>query len=296
MRYNTPNTPMDQLRDFVKRGGAPVTMTILAVNIVTFLAAFFSPSLMLPFLVNEVAFSVGSVLHAPWTLVTYPLVSIPPFSFWMILNWLFLWLTGSSLERGWGSTRYGVFFLGVTAASSLSLLVGGLLLHMGAPPLSDVFLPLTGLIVAFCMLNPEQSVTVYFFPVKAKYLAIGVTVWTYLNYGTVLKPTLALFALGGILAAYLYVRFARPWDTIGYYSAPRQAFRGPDLSEPRSGTAKSRPTFRTTLDGSPQKRGVFDVRGRVRDWRDRRRLEKLWKNSGLSGSEPEWRDDEKRRR
>ena len=271
-------------------------MALLAVNIVTFLAAFFSPSLVVPFLVNEVAFSVANVFHAPWTLVTYPLVSIPPFSFWMILNWLFLWLTGSSLERSWGSSRYGIFFLGVTAFSALSLLAGGLLLHLNTPPLSDVFLPLTGLIVAFCMLNAEQQVQLFFFPIKAKYLAIGVTVWTYLNYGSIFGPMLGLFALGGILAAYLYVRFARPWDTIGYYSAPRQAFRGPDLGEPRSGATKSRPTFRTTLDGSPQKRGVFDVRGRWRDWQDRRRLEKLWKNSGLSDSEPEWRDDEKRRR
>ncbi len=273
-----------------------MTLALLAVNIVTFLAAFFSPSQVVPFLVNDVAFSVPNVFHAPWTLVTYPLVSVPPFSFWLILNWLFLWLTGSSLERSWGSTRYGIFFAGVTAFSALSLLLGGLLLRTGTPPLSDVFLPLTGLIVAFCMLNPEQQITVYFFPVKAKYLAIGVTVWTYLNYGSSLGPKLGLFALGGILAAYLYVRFARPWDKIGYYSAPRPAFRGPDLGETRSSGAGTRPTFRTTLDGSPQKRGVFDVRGRFRDWQDRRRLEKLWKNSGLSGSEPEWRDDEKRRR
>lgn len=293
MRYNSPNTPLDWLRDFVSRGGVPVTLTLLGINIFTFLATFFSPAVVGPLLQQNLVFSIGNFLHAPWTLLTYPLVAMPPFSLWLVVTWVFFWLSGGSLERSWGSQRYLIFFFAVTLLSSLSLLLGGFLLHHEIMPLNDIFLPLTGLIVAFCMLNPEQQITVYFFPVRAKYVAIGVTVWTYLTYGSMLGPLLGLFALGGILGAFLYVRFARPWSDIGFYSVPRRDFRGPDL---RMDTRPARPTFRTTLDGSPQQRGPLDFAGRWKDWQERRRLEKLWKNSGLPGSEPEWRDDEKRRR
>ena len=293
MRYDSPNSPLDSLRDFVRRGGVPVTLALVGVNIFTFLAVFFSPAIAAPFLLTQMVFSAGSVVHAPWTLLTYALVSLPPFSLWFVINLVFFWLSGGSLERGWGSRRYAVFFFALTLASSVSLLLGGMLLHQASPPLSGVFLPWTGLIVAFCMLNPEQQITLYFFPVRAKYLALGVTAWTYLTYGSMLGPVMGLFALGGILAAYLYVRFARPWADIGFYSAPSRNFRGPDL---RMNSRPARPTFRTTLDGSPRQRSPFDLAGRWKDRQERRRLEKLWKNSGLPGSEPEWRDDEKRRR
>ena len=293
MRYNSPNTPLDQFRDLFSRGGAPVTMVLLGINILTFLAAFFSPPAG-AFFQSQMVFDLQNFFHAPWTLMTFPLVSAPPFSLMLIITWVFFWLSGSSLERSWGSQRYALFFFAVTLFSSLSLLAGGLLLHQGIPLLHDIFLPLTGLIVAFCLLNPEQQLTVYFFPVRAKYLAVGVTLFTYFNYGSLLGPLLGLFALGGILAAFLYVRFGRPWSDIGSYSAPRSSFRGPDLR--MDSRPSARPAFRTTLDGSPRQRSPLDFAGRWKDWQERRRLEKLWKNSGLPGSEPEWRDDEKRRR
>ncbi len=301
MRYNTPDSPLDNLRDFVRRGGTPVTLALLAANIATFLAGFFSPRIALPFLANYGVFDLSNVVHAPWTLLTYPLVSSPAFSIMLVISWVFLWLTGGSLERGWGSARFAVFFFAVTLASSLSLLAGGLLLHRPIMPLNDVFLPLTGLIVAFCMLNPEQQIRVYFFPVRARYLAVGVTAYTYFIYGNpyALGPILGLFALGGIAAAYLYVRFARPWAGVGSYGSsydpPSASFRGPDL---RMDSRASRPAFRTrtTPDGSRRGRSPLDLAGRWKDWQERRRLEKLWKNSGFSSSEPEWRDDEKRRR
>ena len=275
------------------RGGAPVTLALLGINIAAFLAAFFFRPVVMPFLETEMAFNLSNAFHAPWTLLTYPLISVPPFSFWLVITWVFFWLSGSSLERGWGSPRYLLFFFGVTLFSSLSLLMGGLALRRDILPLNDLFLPLTGLIVAFCMLNKEQQITVYFFPVRAKYVAIGVTLWTYFNYGTLLGPVLGLYALGGIFSAVMYVRFGRSWANIGSQDAPHTSRRGPDL---RMDSRPARPSFRTTLDGSPTQRRFFDFAGRWKDRQERRRLEKLWKNSGFSSSEAEWRDDEKRRK
>ena len=42
--------------------------------------------------------------------------------------------------------------------------------------------------------------------------------------------------------------------------------------------------------------GALDLAGRWKDWRERRRLEKLLRNSGFTEGEPRWRDDEERRR
>jgi len=281
---------MDTIRDFVTRGGIPVTMTLLIISVVTFFSAFFSPHLAAPLLIASLHFPPGSLLREPWTVLTYPLYE--PDVINMVLGGVFLWLSGGSLERSWGSARYAVFFAAVTAIPALSVLLGGHLFpNATLPNLHGFFLPLSGLIVAFCMLNPEQMLRFYFLPIKAKYVAIIVTVLTLLSYGAIF----GVFACGGILAAFLYVKFGRSWGDIGSYSLPRRSFSGPDLRmDDRDRPA--RPTFRTTLDGSPQQRSPLDLAGRLKDWQERRRLEKLWKNSGLPGSEPEWRDDDKRRR
>lgn len=294
MRYNTPNSPIDGVRDFVTRGGIPVTITLLGLNILTFLAAFFSPAVAGPFIEQQMVFSTLNIFHAPWTILTYPMVA-GPFSIWLIITLVFFWLSGGSLERSWGSARFAVFFFAVTAISALSLFLGSVLLRQGVPPLNDLFLPLTGLIVAFCMLNPEQTMVLYFFPVKAKYLALIVTAWTYFNYGSLLGPLLGLFSLGGILAAYLYVRFGRSWGDIGsYVDRPRPAQRGPDLRVyPAASRFSTRP--KQTLDGSTP-RSPLDLLGRWKDYQERKRLDKLWKNSGFTEPEERWRDDEGRRR
>ena len=291
MRYNSPVTPGDKLRDFFLRGGIPVTLTILGVNILTFLAGFFSRDIARPFIGSELVFSTDNAFHAPWTFLTYPLVSLG-FSIWLLISWAFLWISGGSLERSWGSTRFAVFFFAVTVFSAASLLLGGMLRHEQVLMLTDLFLPLTGLIVAFCMLNPVETIMLYFVPVQARWVALIVTAFVFFQYGSLYDdPVMGLFACGGILAAFLYVRFARPWADIGSYGAPRRLPRGPDLRV----YPAARSSSQTTLDGS-RKRGLFDLAGRWKDWQERRKLEKLLRNSGFSDLEPRWRDDEERRR
>ena len=195
------------------------------------------------------------------------------------------------------------FFFALTAITAFSLELGWFLAGrggaaVGLPTLTGFSLPLAGLIVAFCMLNPEQTVILYFFPIRAKFVALGITLLTYFMAG--LGPVLSLFALGGILAAFLYVRYARPWADIDSFGPPsgnrRPAPRGPDLRI--YPTTKTRFTTRppVALDGSPTRRAPLDFAGRWRDYQERRRLEKLWRNSGGTDPEREARDDEGRRR
>lgn len=290
MRYNSPNSPADQIRGFFLRGGIPVTLTLLAVSVLTFLGAFFSPHLLALYLDAYFRFNTAEALSRPWTFLTYPLIG-GSFSIWLIVTWAFFWMSGGSLERAWGSARYAAFFFALTAIAAASVLVGSALVHQPLTLPADLFLPLTGLIVAFCMLNPEQTVVLYFFPIRAKWVALIVTGFTFFTYGQNFGPIIGAFSCGGILAAYLYVRFGRSWADVGPYGGGAQRPpRGPDLR-------MDRPTrsFRT-MDGSPARRSPLDLAGRWKDWQERRRLEKLWKNSGFSQSETEWRDDEGRRR
>ncbi len=290
MRYNTPKSPLDNIRHFLLSGGIPVTLILLALSIGTFLATFFTNHALDNFYAHDLMFSSYSAIHAPWTFFTYPLVSYQ-FSLWTVVLWVFLFLSAGSLERSWGSTRFTGFFFGITGISALSLFIGTLIQHQPLMPINDIFLPLTGLIVAFCMLNPEQTLTLYFFPVRAKYVAIIVTAYTYIEYSQILGlgPLLGIFSLGGILASFLIVRYGRSWSDIGSYAGSTRTIpRGPDLR------LDTRP--RRTMDGSPYRRSPLDFAGRWRDWQERKRLERLWKNSGFSDTEPEWRDDEGRRR
>lgn len=288
MRYNSPNSPMDNFQRLLFRGGIPVTTALLLVNAATFLLAFMIPVVM-QFFFQWLMFQTPGVVLKPWTLLTYPLVYLDT-SAQGFFNFLFggftLWSLGGSLERSWGSQKYALFFFVMGALSALCLLVGSLVLGM-PDGLFGFFLPLACCIIAFCMIQPEQSVQVFLFPVRAKYFAVIVTLFTWVYVGQGGRALLGLFALGGLLAAFLYARHGRA------YSLPSRASRGPDL---RMDSRPAPPSFRTTLDGSPVQRRPFDVAGRWKDWQERRRLEKLWKNSGFSGSESEWRDDEKRRK
>jgi len=295
MRYTNSNNPMDNLRSFVSRGGIPVTLTLLTISIALFLASFFTLGRVDEFLLENVAFMPAGMGHAPWTFLTYPVFNGGAGAFIPVLiGGFFLWLAGGSLERSWGSRRFALFFFALTAITACSVELGWFLSGRGSALLYGFQFPLAGLIVAFCMLNPEQTVMFYFFPVKAKYVALIVTLLAYFTAG--LGPVLSLFALGGIGAAFLYVRYGRSWGDIDSYGTrPRTASRGPDLrAYPPASRFTTRP--RTTIDGSPVGRSVFDLAGRWKDYQERKRLEKLWKNSGFSDPEREQRDDEGRRR
>ena len=279
---------MDNFQRLLFRGGIPITTALLLVNAATFLLAFMIPAVM-QFFFQWMMFQTPSAFLKPWTLITYPLVYLDTTA-QGFFNFLFggftLWSLGGSLERSWGSQKYALFFFVMGLISALCLLLGSLVLGM-PDGLFGFFLPLACCIIAFCMIQPEQTVQVFLFPVRAKYFAVIVTLFTWIYVGQGGRALLGLFALGGLLAAFLYVRYARA------YSLPGRASRGPDL---RMDSRPARPAFRTTLDGSPTQRRFFDFAGRWKDWQERRRLEKLWKNSGFSTSETEWRDDEKRRK
>ncbi len=105
-------------------------------------------------------FSSSTLFLAPWTALTYPLVSLDPIG--LLFSCWWLWWAGGSLERSWGSQRFGIFFFANAAITAVGLYLGALLFHVGSLNLVGLWMPLAGVTIAYAMTNPEQQIMFYF--------------------------------------------------------------------------------------------------------------------------------------
>jgi hypothetical protein len=116
-----------------------------------------------------------------------------------------------------------------------------------------LWIPLAPLTVAWAAINPEAQVLFYFIiPLKAKYLAWITAAFLYLYTGVSIHPLYGLLVLLGCVAAYYQV------SQRGVYRSPL-----PDIRLHRRNWRR------------------FDPAERFREWRRRKRLEKLFRNSGF---------------
>ena len=200
-----------RLRRFIWNSPEPVTRTLLLINALTFLTYFITAFLLgLGNPWHLLSFSTGAPWKAPWSFFTYPLVSYGPFS--LLLSGYWLWIVGGSLERAWSSRRFLRFFVGISLVSSLGLWLGSLLFGLlGAQTgawVTGLWLPLAGLTVAWCLINPDQIVLLGFIlPIRSRQLIWVTFVLTYFGFAFASgAPWLAFFALAGPTAAYLYLQ------------------------------------------------------------------------------------------
>jgi membrane associated rhomboid family serine protease len=115
-----------------------------------------------------------------------------------------MWIAGGSLERSWGSAKFGVFFFVMSAISALGIYVGAILSN--APmEIGGLLLPLAGVTVAFAMSNPEDVILFFFvIPLKLKYLALIDVAAVLIGFGQS-HILIGLFALAGCAFSYWYV-------------------------------------------------------------------------------------------
>ena len=282
MYSRSSSSPFDNFRSFVHRGGTPFTNGLLIACVVSLFANFLSNAFY-AFAERYIQYHSGERLAHPWGLVTYPLfqrIDIVN----LIFSGMWMWFVGSSLERSWGSARFAGFFFATSALFAVSISLAQTVLRLvGDLAIWGLYPPLAGLTVAWCSLMPEQSVSIWWIPVKAKYLAIVVVLVLWFELGRLIGPLPALFGELSPLAAYLYVRYGRSWGDVSHQT-PRGRVVKLDFDR------KGRPQ-RTSLDGSVA-RSPFDIAGRLKDFRERRRLEKLLRNSGIN--DPGWADDDRK--
>lgn len=181
-------------------GGCPVTWTLIAANALTFVASFVGGAGRLRALI----FDPQTVLQAPWTVLTYPLVGSVNI-LWLLLGSYMLWMFGGSLERGWGKRDYLVFLALVSVATALGMWLGASVTGITAILVGTGML-LAAAVVAWALINPRERLLLYFaLPIEARWLAAGSVVLVFFSY----PFPLGLFALGGPAVAWWYVRRGR---------------------------------------------------------------------------------------
>lgn len=181
-------------------GGCPVTWGLIGANALTFVVAFVGGG----WLWVPLIFHPDAVLARPWTVLTYPLMASGGI-LWLLLGSYMLWLFGGSLERGWGDRDYLVFLGLVSVATAAAIWLGAGVTGI-APTLAGPWMILASAVLAWSLINPRERLLLYFvLPIEARWLAVGSAILVFFSF----PFPLGLFALGGLGAAWWYVRRGR---------------------------------------------------------------------------------------
>ncbi|HHT9128683.1 MAG TPA: rhomboid family intramembrane serine protease [Candidatus Wujingus californicus] len=139
-----------------------------------------------------------------WQFFTYMFLHSTTDAWHLIFNMLVLWMFGSEVERVLGRRR----FLTLYFTAGIFAGVCGCIFTPGSPMIGASG-AIFAIEIAFALYFPNSTVIFYFFPIKAKYLAMiftGITIFSCIvsNSGNV-----AHFAhLGGIIYGFLFVRYS----------------------------------------------------------------------------------------
>ena len=248
-------TTQDKIAYWLFKDRIPVVKLLIVSNVVTFLAMELFHVAQIPQLL---AFSPGRAMDMPWTLFTYPLLGVGGVMS-MLFAGYWLWVAGGSLERAWGSRTFGLYFFLMSAVTALGLYVGSFLPHTVPVSAVGLWLPISGVTIAFAMMNPEQQILFFFvIPLKLKYLALIDVIVVLVQYGST-NPLLGLCALAGCGVSYWYVRSGRSISL----PTPR----------PRGEVIRINPRYAVRKSWNPIKR--------YHDYREQKRLKDFLGKSGL---------------
>lgn len=174
----------------------PATIGLIAALAAAFVAGWFPE---VGARLAQVLASDGT-LSRPWSLVTYPFVLLGGQVFFFLFLCLWLAIIGQQLEPRLGSLRMlGAFFV--------FALAGSLALLLAQAPLMGPGLPIAGLTVLWCALDPMKTIMFMFvLPLQARWLAVLTAVFVFFGSGpgNVLVGALSLLPLA---AAWLGARW-----------------------------------------------------------------------------------------
>ena len=273
---NTRYIRQPDLQRFFSSSGIRACVTIITINVVLFLVNQFSRGQIAPYVDCDVS---SYSTQMPWTYLSYPLLSGIDSFVTFLFACLWMYSIGGSLERMWGTKRFVLFFVAVTLATSLSILLGSKLLPHDPIRfiLQGLWLPLAAVTVAWAAVDPYLEMCFYFvLKIQARWVALIAVCIIYFDYFRD-QPLLGLFGLIPSVCAYLYVRGRLPNALRSSINeSPRRP--GPDL---RMSGSNRKPDRKTPIDEARESagRGIF---GALKEKREREKLEKLWRDSGFS--------------
>jgi membrane associated rhomboid family serine protease len=183
---------------------SPAVLWLVIANVLMYFA---SPVLGGEMLVLLALWPIGTIFE-PWQIVSYAFLHAN-FNH-LLLNMLGLLVFGPDVERAWGSRRLLECYVLSVVTAALTQLVFAAVNGTVAPTVGasgGVF----GLLLAFAMTFPNRRLMLLIppVPVSARTLAIGYGVLELALGVTGTQAGVAHFAhLGGMLGAWLYIRFA----------------------------------------------------------------------------------------
>jgi membrane associated rhomboid family serine protease len=158
-------------------------------------------------------------VFAVWQLATYLFIHSPLGFTHVLFNMLTLWMFGKDLENTWGTRRFlqYYFLCGIGAGVfvvALNLLFGSAQdMHVRTIGASGA---IYGVLLAFGMLFPEQTVFLIVFPIKAKYFVMILGVMAFMmTFGDTGGGISHMAHLGGMVWGYFYMRSRGLQKSIG---------------------------------------------------------------------------------
>jgi hypothetical protein len=145
---------------------------------------------------DAIALIPGLVIKGEvWRLFTFAFFPPEISPFFLIFKWLILYITGSALEREWGSFKFSLF---IYAGLLFSWLVAGIALLISPMVfLPNYFIDVT-IFLAFAFVFPNYEFFIMFIlPVRVKWLAV--ITWAFITFNLLFAGLLMkLIILGGI--------------------------------------------------------------------------------------------------
>ena len=139
-----------------------------------------------------------------WQFFTYMFLHSTTDAWHLIFNMLVLWMFGSEVERVLGRRR----FLTLYFTAGIFAGVCGCIFTSWSPMIGASG-AIFAIEIAFALYFPNSTVIFYFFPIKAKYLAMLFTGITIFNCIISNSGNVAHFAhLGGIIYGFLFVKYS----------------------------------------------------------------------------------------
>ncbi|MBX3120390.1 MAG: rhomboid family intramembrane serine protease [Fimbriimonadaceae bacterium] len=249
---------MSVLSDFqsnARRLGAPVTVALVVLIIVTFLAQFVAPK---SFPIRDWAYFTVDGISRPWSLLSYPFAANEIFS--VLFAALWLWGIGASVEREMGSVRFGISWAAFSVLSALCLFVGARIVGVDAP-LAGAWVALGAVTVIWGTRNPDAPLTLLFvLPLTGRWIAWLAGVFAFFS----TDAKLALFAALPLILAYFFAANKLPLAFTKGAARPFQKSQG--ATKVRGAGVYSQEYF-------------DEVEKREREREEKERLKKLFEKS-----------------
>jgi membrane associated rhomboid family serine protease len=129
----------------------------------------------------------------------------------LLFNMLTLWFFGTQLERDWGTRRFLKYYFLCGIAAGVCVVIVNMAIGDWATPTIGASGAIFGVLVAFGVLHPNQTVLMNFlFPIKAKYMVmIYAVIELLLTFGPNTGVS-TIAHLGGMAFGYVYLKGRLP--------------------------------------------------------------------------------------